>query len=103
MLGLTGNAVVAGLNFPPSANRNTWPLIHDYLVGRCGSDTCIPDLDGDGLSNAAVDGVINLRILLGFTGNAVVSGITFPPAATRKTWPLIRDHLVSQCGMPLAP
>ena len=35
-LGITGNAVVNGITFPPGSMRNTWPLIRDYLVRQCG-------------------------------------------------------------------
>ncbi len=63
---------------------------------------CKPDLDGDGLMTATVDGLIYLRVMFGLTGSTVLNGISFPPAATRNTWPLIRDYLVSQCGMSLA-
>ena len=62
----------------------------------------IPDVDGDNQVLATTDSWIHARIALGITGNAVVSGITFPLNATRKTWPLIRDYLVRQCGMSLA-
>ena len=37
------------------------------------------------------------------TGPAVINGISFASHATRKTWPDIRNYLVSQCGMTLAP
>jgi len=72
-----------------------------YDGGPFGYKACTPDLDGDGLMTATVDGLINMRVMLGMTGNAVVNGITFPPTATRNTWPLIRDYLVTQCGMSL--
>ena len=42
-----------------------------------------------------------MRVALGITGTAVVNGINFPGNATRNTWPLIRDYLVTQCGMSL--
>ncbi|MGL4232751.1 MAG: hypothetical protein ACRCWJ_15405 [Casimicrobium sp.] len=35
MLGLKGSAVTNGINLS-AANRNTWPLIRDYLNKRCG-------------------------------------------------------------------
>ncbi len=69
--------------------------------GPFGYKSCTPDLDGDGLMTATIDGLINMRVMLGMTGPAIVNGITFPPTATRNTWPLIRDYLVTQCGMSL--
>ena len=47
--------------------------------------------------------LIGTRVALGITGNAVIGGITFAQNATRNTWPLIRDYLVTQCGMSLVP
>lgn len=35
-LGITGNAVLAGINFASHATRTTWPTIRDYLVSQCG-------------------------------------------------------------------
>lgn len=34
--GMTGSAVVAGINFPTDATRKTWPAIRAYLVTQCG-------------------------------------------------------------------
>lgn len=74
------------------------------LVGGPQSyQNCKPDLDGDGVVLATTDALINMRVALGLTGDAVIGGITFPANATRKTWPLIRDYLVTQCGLSIAP
>ena len=35
-LGVTGAAVVSGINFPSGAKRTTWPLIRDFLNTQCG-------------------------------------------------------------------
>ena len=35
-LGITGPAVVGGINFPSGARRTTWPLIRDFLNTQCG-------------------------------------------------------------------
>ena len=72
-----------------------------YDGGPFGYRNCSLDIDGDGLVLATTDMLIGTRIALGITGPAVVNGITFPPTATRNTWPLIRDYLVTQCGMSL--
>ncbi len=64
---------------------------------------CTLDVDGDGLFLATTDALIITRIGLGMTGPAVTNGITFPLTATRTTWPLIRNYLITQCGMSLAP
>lgn len=72
-----------------------------YDGGPFGYQNCKLDVDGDNQVLATTDSLIHARIALGITGNAVVSGITFPPNATRNTWPLIRDYLVRHCGMSL--
>ncbi len=72
-----------------------------YDGGPFGYKNCSLDIDGDNRVLATTDSLIHARIALGITGNAVTSGISFPPTATRNTWPLIRDHLVTQCGMSL--
>ena len=72
-----------------------------YDGGPFGYRNCSLDIDGDGSVLATTDSLIHTRIALGITGPAVVNGITFPPTATRNTWPLIRDYLVTQCGMSL--
>jgi uncharacterized delta-60 repeat protein len=72
-----------------------------YDGGPFGYQNCKPDLDGDGQFLPTTDALIYTRIALGITGPAVVGGINFPANATRNTWPLIRDYLVTQCGMSL--
>ena len=72
-----------------------------YDGGPFGYRNCSLDIDGDGLVLATTDMLIGTRIALGITGPAVIGGITFAPNATRNSWPLIRDYLVTQCGMSL--
>ncbi len=72
-----------------------------YDGGPFGYKSCSLDIDGDGRVLATTDALINMRIALGIVGNAVIGGITFAANATRNTWPLIRDYLVTQCGMSL--
>lgn len=72
-----------------------------YDGGPFGYKNCSLDIDGDNRVLATTDSLIHARIALGITGNAVVNGIAFSPTATRNTWPLIRDYLVTQCGMSL--
>ena len=65
--------------------------------------SCTMDVDGDGSVLSTSDALILTRVSLGMTGNAVINGINFPAAATRRTWTAIRDHLANTCGMALAP
>lgn len=72
--------------------------------GPFGAKQCSPDVDGDGLMTGTLDGFILMRAMPGVTWPAIIAGITpFPANAKRKTWPQIRDFLVSQCGKSLAP
>ncbi len=34
-LGMTGNAVISGINFPSNATRTTWTQIRNFLIGQC--------------------------------------------------------------------
>lgn len=67
--------------------------------GPYGYRACSPDIDGDNQVFATTDGLILTRVALGIRGAAVVGGISFPAAASRNTWPQIRDYLFYQCGM----
>ena len=65
--------------------------------------SCNLDIDGSGgAPNAATDGLMLVRAMLGFTGMAVTNGAIFgtPP---RNTWPLIRDYLNGNCGTNFLP
>ena len=82
---------------------NTDFCVARYDGGPFGYKACSLDIDGDGRVLPMTDSLIHARIALGIIGPAVIGGITFPPTATRNTWPLIRDYLVTQCGMSLPP
>lgn len=60
------------------------------------------DIDGDSSVDAATDGALLLRALLGLSGTAVTNGAV-SPCATRTTWSDIRAHLVGTCGLTVAP
>ena len=72
-----------------------------YEGGPSGYKNCKFDIDGDSTLHVATDVLITTRVALGFTGSAVLSGISFPTGATRTTWPLIRNYLITQCGVSL--
>ena len=93
-----GKILIAGYC---DGDRNTDFCVARYDSGPFGYKNCSLDVDGDGRFLATTDALINMRIALGITGPAVIGGITFAPNATRNTWPLIRDFLVTQCGVSL--
>lgn len=79
-----------------------------YEGGPYASTMCSFDLDGDGVLNPSIDGLILLRASLGFTGDALLRDIVFPPFARRTVWggdaiDDLRRYLVAQCGMSLEP
>lgn len=69
--------------------------------GPLGYRRCSLDLDGDGVARVDTDALLFSRLMLGLTGNTVVQGVNFPPAATRNNWSLVRRQAVEQCGMNL--
>jgi uncharacterized delta-60 repeat protein len=71
--------------------------------GPFGAQHCNYDIDGDGRALATTDLLLLNRISRGTRGAAAVANIVFATHATRKTWSLVRDYLVSQCGMNLTP
>jgi hypothetical protein len=62
------------------------------------------DIDGNGVTQVATDGVLLLRALLGFRDDALIANAlgTAPPNGTwRSTATAIRTHLSNVCGLPL--
>ena len=85
-------------------NGSDWDFcLARYEGGPFDYQNCKLDIDGDGAVLATTDMLIGTRVALGMTGPAVIRGVGFASHATRKTWPAIRNYLVSQCGMTLAP
>ncbi|MCC7069654.1 MAG: hypothetical protein IT523_14565 [Burkholderiales bacterium] len=94
-----GKIVVAGACY-----NSGWSFcLARYQGGPFGYRNCTMDIDGDGVVLATTDALLLARTSLGMTGSAVINGISFASHATRKTWPDIRNYLVTQCGMALAP
>ena len=84
-----------------SGNTNHFCVARLY-GGPFGYKNCTMDIDGDGKVLPTTDGLLLTRIALGMSGGNALAG-AISPTATRDTWPKIRDYLVSQCGMTLAP
>lgn len=90
MLGLTGDPLTLGATHScvPPAGRTyagSFPL-----TGY--------DLDGDGQTLAATDGVLLLRFMLGLRGTALVAGAV-GAGATRTTPAAILSFIGSECGL----
>jgi uncharacterized delta-60 repeat protein len=66
--------------------------------GSQGYETCSLDIDGDGVIGVT-DALIHARVALGFTGAALLDGLSFAANALRTTSNDVRNHLISQCGM----
>jgi len=80
LFGFTGNTLINGA-LGPTATRTTAPAIEAYLLGAEGA---ILDVDGNGAVDALTDGILTLRYLFGFTGNALINGAV-GAGATRTT------------------
>ena len=80
LFGFTGNALVGGVA-DPNGTRNTAPLVEDYLR-RAGP--VMLDVDGNSRADALSDGIVMIRYLFGFTGNALINGVV-DPVGTRHT------------------
>ncbi len=92
MLGLTGTAVTNGA-VAPGAPRTTWAQISPFV------HLAALDIDGNGATAPASDGVMLLRAMFGLTGTAVTNGVV----GSSRTWADIRNYLNTQCGGSFAP
>ena len=92
MLGLSGSALVNGA---------THACVPRSAAGIAQAISLIAyDIDDDGRSDAATDGLLLLRAMLGFRGTALVSG-AIGVNATRRTALDIENFLTSSCGYSL--
>jgi uncharacterized delta-60 repeat protein len=94
---MLGNCAQAASS-PSTAQTPCLARIHG---GASAGRECSLDIDGDGRVSALTDGLINTRIALGLTGDAVTNGVRFAVNAQRSNWPSIRNYLVSRCEMKL--
>jgi hypothetical protein len=90
LFGFTGTALVAGAYDTVGCTRCTAGDILAYLV----SIDAQLDVDGDGgETDALTDGVLVLRWLFGFTGNALITGAYDTMNCTRCTAEAIAGHI----------
>jgi hypothetical protein len=80
LFGFTGNALVNGV-VDLNGTRNTAPLVESYLTQAV---PVMLDVDGNGTADALSDGIVIIRYLFGFTGDALINGVV-DPAGTRHT------------------
>mgnify|MGYP000058202557 CR=1 FL=1 len=102
LIGLTGAAITDSVEFRACAIRRTGNPVAAFVDAQ-GSSASLPkpfDIDGDGVVSATTDGLLLLRVALGLSGDAVVANAT-APGAPRRTWALVKQYLVQQCGLPL--
>ncbi|TAG81020.1 MAG: hypothetical protein EAZ21_07050 [Betaproteobacteria bacterium] len=92
MLGLTGDALLAG------ATHRCVPLSAAGITSRISISSY--DLDGNGQVTPGTDGLMLLRVLLGFQGDAVTDG-AIGPNAIRTDWNQVRAFLSGSCSLYL--
>jgi uncharacterized delta-60 repeat protein len=72
-----------------------------YDLSALEGERCSLDLDDDGKILPQTDGVMWLRIMLGFRGAAVMQGAMGAASdlPNRTTWPQIQSYLFNHCGI----
>jgi len=94
MFGLTGSAVTAG-SIAGNATRKTWAEIQPFIqLGQL-------DIDQNGSTDPATDGLLIMRAMFGLTGTAVTNG-AIGAGALRANWTAIRTYLNTSCGAAFA-
>ncbi|MEQ1847170.1 MAG: hypothetical protein ABL983_16495, partial [Nitrospira sp.] len=87
LFGFTGNALINGV-VDPSGARSTAQLVEEFLAQI--SDRL--DVDGNGQADALTDGIVIIRYLFGFTGDALINGVV-DLSGTRTTAAAIEAFL----------
>jgi hypothetical protein len=95
MLGMTGTAATVGAIGVAPGRIDAALIANHFTAQRM-------DIDGDSSVDAATDGLLLLRALLGLSGDAVIGG-ALSSCATRITWAAVRAHLAGTCGLAVAP
>ena len=83
--GASGTTSAATTSFD-RAEKNARDLVSTKVI----------DIDGNGVVDPAVDGVILLRAMLGMKDTAVTAGLTIP--GLRNNWTAIRNYLNMSCA-----
>jgi cytochrome c peroxidase len=93
--GFTGTALTEGA-LGANASNTTAELIQAHINDRQERF----DLDGDGLQQPLTDGLLLLRLLFGFTGEALTQG-ALGDNANRRTSDSILEHIESELNISL--
>jgi Bacterial pre-peptidase C-terminal domain len=104
LAGFSGDAITGGITFRACATRTTGAAVGAFVDAQSNGLT-LPlgmDIDGDGVANAATDGLMVLRAAQGVAGAALVSKAV-NATGTRTSWTDVRTYLNQQCGLSLAP
>jgi hypothetical protein len=91
LFGFVGDALIAGAIDSEKCERCTATEILDYLL----SVSDYFDIDDDGEFGALTDGLLNLRWLFGFRGDALISGAVDTENCKRCTAAEIDEYLES--------
>ena len=88
LFGFTGTPLTTGV-VDPAGLRTSASALGSYL-GQ--SQNSLLDVDGNGTADALSDGIVMVRYLFGFTGNALITGVV-DPAGTRHTAAAVESFL----------
>jgi hypothetical protein len=88
LFGFTGDPLTTGV-VDPAGLRTSASALGNYLGQAQGS---LLDVDGNGTADALSDGIVIVRYLFGFTGDALITGVV-DPAGTRNTAAAIESFL----------
>jgi hypothetical protein len=106
MLGMTGDAINAGMSYRACATRRTGDAAAGFIDSQIASvppsNVLAYDVDGDGVVNVTSDGLMILRAALGLPGASIVAKAV-SATATRTSWAAIQPYLSSACGLTLTP
>jgi hypothetical protein len=104
LFGFKGDALTAGIAFPPYAGRDRGFKMEPYLdvlsKKPADSNRCWLGISNGSKARPLVDGLLYIRAALGLNGAALTGGIYFPTDATRTDATAIRNYLTNECALP---
>jgi len=94
-----GNKLLLSALCNSAGTDTTWmSCISRFDLGPPAGQHCSLDIDDDGFVKPQTDGILWVRLLLGFRGSALVQNAV-SSGAQRATATAIFDHAYSQCGV----